>query len=193
MSCGQCLNSPPRFHSCTAFYQYQQPLDYLITRFKHHHDRAAQRAVTHLFEHGCARTQPLANAADYTSQVVVPTPLHWKKLWKRGFNQSYILAKIAAAQWQLPLVTIKRNRGTPSQQGLSRKQRTANLRSAFSTEADFTGARVLVVDDVVTTGATADALATCLLGAGAHRVDILALARTPSPQQAQAFGSPAGR
>ena len=118
---------------------------------------------------------------------VVPVPLHRKRLRERGFNQSHLLARsLAASQAAGPEAlhvdadVLRRIRPTASQTGLGRKDREANLKNAFAVNPgkSVAGLRLLVVDDVFTTGATVNECARGLLNAGAGRVDILTLART---------------
>jgi ComF family protein len=113
--------------------------------------------------------------------AVVPMPLHWLKRWQRGFNQAELLAVEIARRWNAPLRrVVRRSRATASQTGLTNAKRRANVQGAFAVRrgSQLEGQRILVVDDVVTTGATASACARVLKRAGARYVAILALART---------------
>lgn len=113
--------------------------------------------------------------------VIAPVPLHRKRLRQRGFNQAYLLVR----RWDLPDETVVqrdllvRSRATAPQTGLDRRQRRLNIKNAFSVRrpGQSTGRRVLLVDDVFTTGATAEACAGALIRDGAERVDVLTLAR----------------
>ncbi|WP_317931125.1 ComF family protein [Halioxenophilus sp. WMMB6] len=174
-SCGDCQATPPHFQHCYTPYRYGFPLDYLVTLCKHHRHRGAERLLGQLL-------------ADYGEKLpwpewdaLVPVPLHWRKLWRRGFNQAQSLAQALHPPQPLPILRARRTRATPAQQQLNRRQRLANLRGSFVIDQPVTGLRLLLVDDVVTTGATANSLAQTLLKAGASRVDLLALARTPTP------------
>ena len=116
--------------------------------------------------------------------VVLPVPLHWRRLWRRGFNQAEWFAQPVAEELGLPLRTawLARRRPTPSQTTFNRIQRLANLEGAFGLTAAGTavaGERVLLVDDVITTGATVEACARVLREAGAAGITVLAVARTP--------------
>ncbi|WP_414710064.1 ComF family protein [Pseudorhodoplanes sp.] len=117
------------------------------------------------------------------AEVVVPVPLHWRRMWARRFNQSATLAKLLADPRGLPLEVsaLKRVKATPQQVGLSKSERAANVQGAFRVEpsgkAGIMRRHVLLVDDVLTSGATVDACARALLRAGARQVDVLIFAR----------------
>jgi ComF family protein len=112
--------------------------------------------------------------------ALVPVPLHWARRWRRGFNQAEVLARAVARQHRLPVLrgSLRRLRATPPQQG-DIEARRRNVRDAFAVTAgtDVAGLRLLLVDDVFTTGATVDACARVLLRAGAADVGVLTLAR----------------
>lgn len=116
---------------------------------------------------------------------LVPTPVHWRKRWQRGFNQTEILAQKLGSSLQLPVVhALRQTRYHEPQKELGRQQRQKNLRQSLAINARFSplirGAHIALVDDVVTTTATARALSELLIKAGAQQVDIWALARTPN-------------
>lgn len=122
--------------------------------------------------------------------AVLPVPLHWQRLWRRGFNQAAWFAQPVAEELGLPLQTrwLARRRPTPSQTTLNRAERLANLEHAFGLTAAATaaaGGRVLLVDDVVTTGATVEACARVLREGGAETVTVLAVARTPLQEDSE--------
>ena len=120
------------------------------------------------------------------ADMVAPVPLHRRRLFARRYNQAAILAAAIARQSGRPFVPdlLRRTRRTPSQAGLSRRARALNLRGAFAVpdrrRDRAAGARVVLVDDVMTTGATAAACARALRRAGVARVDVLTLARVVS-------------
>jgi ComF family protein len=120
------------------------------------------------------------------ADALVPVPLHWRRLWARRFNQSTALAKAVGQASGLPVAheALKRVKATPQQVGLSRNERALNVQGAFRVPDDgrveVTGRRLVLVDDVLTSGATVDACARCLLRAGAANVDVLVLARVVS-------------
>jgi len=119
------------------------------------------------------------SASDY--DVVIPVPLHWRRLWWRGFNQAALLAGEVANRLKLPLDTtaISRRRYTTPQTARHHDERIKNVRRAFvvAHPERINKRRVLIVDDVMTTGATVDECARVLLAAGAKHVDVFTLAR----------------
>jgi len=122
--------------------------------------------------------------------VVVPMPLHWRRRWERGFNQSELLAREIGRRWNVPVEkTIRRVKPTAPQAGLTNAKRRANVSGAFESRKNrrLNGARVLLVDDVMTTGATAAACARVLKRAGAAHVALLAVARTDRRMALQSF------
>ena len=172
--CGQCLQSPPRFDDCVAAWEYTYPLDQLISRFKYQGrwlegNLLAELALPRLR----AQIQP---------DLIVAVPMHWQRRLKRGFNQADIIARHWASALNIPMLHgLYRQHANPPQQGLSARQRHRNLQSAFALHADALVAdkHIALVDDVVTTAATANNLAAILRKAGAERISVWCLARTP--------------
>jgi ComF family protein len=121
------------------------------------------------------------------ADALVPVPLHWRRRWARRFNQSAVLAAEISRNSGVPVETgaLKRIKPTPQQVGLSRPQRAANVQGAFRVPEDgraaVTGRRLILVDDVLTSGATVDGCARALLRAGAANVDVLVFARVADP------------
>jgi ComF family protein len=116
------------------------------------------------------------------ADALVPVPLHWRRLWARRFNQSAALATAISAAVNVPMTTaLKRVRATPQQVGLSKTERAHNVQGAFRVppagKPEIAGRRLVLVDDVMTSGATVDACARALLRAGASQVDVLVFAR----------------
>jgi ComF family protein len=137
---------------------------------------------------------------DERVDLIVPVPMHWWRKWRRGFNQSELLAQAVAREAGIPFAdAMRRTRNTPPQAGLSDHERRHNLTGAFSVPAKrrVEGRRVLLIDDVMTTGATTSACGAALLRAGAERVLVLTVARadrriaSPAPR-ARAKSNDAG-
>ncbi len=174
--CGQCLRRPPAFAGCRAAWQYGYPLDQMINGFKHRrrHDLGALLAELWL------QRQALADSG--RPELLVPVPLHWRRQLWRGFNQAERLAQHWGRHWGIPVAdALRRVKPTPAQQQLDAAGRRRNLRGAFALRQPqaVRGRHIALVDDVVTTGATAQALADILGRAGARRVEVWCLARTP--------------
>ena len=179
--CRHCLRRPPRFHRCLSAFCYRPPVDHLLLHYKHARQLANGRVLAQQWLQACGD-----DARNELPNALVPTPLHWQRRWQRHFNQSRLLAEYWSRALQLPVEdALLRRRRTAPQQGLTAAQRRRNLRRAFlfNPRADVAGKHLALVDDVVTTGATANAAAAILLDAGAQRVDIWCLARTPEPGQ----------
>src|SRR5262249_24349642 len=117
------------------------------------------------------------------ADALIPVPLHWRRLWVRRFNQSAALAGVISGLAHVPLIHrgLKRTRATPQQVGKSKTERADNVQGAFRVaaehEPDIAGRRLLLIDDVLTSGATVDACTRALLRAGASHVDVLIFAR----------------
>jgi ComF family protein len=124
------------------------------------------------------------------ADVLVPVPLHWRRGWSRRYNQSGALARVIERQSGVKLVSeaLQRVRPTEQQIGLSRTERASNVQGAFKVatdrKADIAGRRVILIDDVLTSGATADACARALLRAKAAQVDVLVFARVVDAHKA---------
>lgn len=177
LKCGACLADPPAFARARAVWRYDGAARATIVAFKHG-DRPEQ--ARHLAP---ALARAVAGLLDVADLVVVPVPLHRGRIWRRGYNQAALLARALARLVRRPVVldALLRVRATPPQQGLDRAARRANVRRAFAVNPSRTvhvrGRTVLLVDDVMTTGATLDACATALLKAGAREVRVATLAR----------------
>jgi ComF family protein len=146
------------------------------------------RELIHLYKYG--RMKPLAqplsrflSAAlprDERFDFITPVPLHWRRQWQRGFNQSELLARALSRRIGIPMVkALKRVRSTQTQAGLSNTNRRRNVTLAFrcAKSADVRDQRILLIDDVMTTGSTAAACALALKRAGAGRISLLTVAR----------------
>lgn len=179
--CGPCLRHPPAFDQARAFCLYEGSVMEMIHAFKY----AGRQELAAPLAFFMAETW-----RDHWTAApdrIFPVPMSTFSLWKRGFNQAGILARAFAAEmgWSgkmAPLIDVKsfvKIKKTASQTGLGRAERKANVRNAFGVKKDLTGEHILLVDDVLTTGATAHACAKALRKAGALSVSVLTVARTP--------------
>jgi ComF family protein len=157
------------------------------------------RALTHAYKYGDRLDlAPLIGAwmaragreLIAEADALVPVPLHWRRLWARRFNQSATLARAISAVAGAPVIddALQRVRPTAQQVGLSKSARAENVQGAFRVLADgkakVTGRRLILIDDVLTSGATCDTCARALLRAGAKQVDVLVFARVVGPSRA---------
>ncbi len=172
--CGPCQTDPPPFARAraAAIYEEEGPAGQAIKRFKYSR-RLDMLPVMH---HWLRR--PLCQDLALTADLVAPVPLHPRRLRQRGFNQSLLLAQ-AFPEVRLERELITRVRHTPPQTGLNPKARRDNVKGAFTVPgADMVkGKKILLIDDVFTTGATVKECARVLRKAGARQVDILTVAR----------------
>jgi ComF family protein len=171
--CALCRLGLAGFDQVYSFGWYEGPLRTLIHLFKY----GGVRPLARVFGKYLKRALPVEREFD----LVVPMPLHWKRRWDRGFNQAALLAREVARRFGVPVSkVVRRSRATPPQAGLTHAKRRANVRGAFKVKRGtrLNGLRVLLIDDVLTTGATAAACARELKRAGAAHVTVLALART---------------
>lgn len=168
--CGACLKDPPHFDRTIAAFRYDFPLDRVIHALKYGH----QLALAHWFG-----KQMLARLTDHAFDRIVPLPLHIDRLRERGFNQAGEIAKTLGARLGLPvdLDALARTRATPPQAELTDKERRRNVRGAFECNSDLGAQRLLLVDDVMTTGATANECARTLKIHGARSVTVVVAAR----------------
>lgn len=182
MTCGPCLKQPPAFERVVVPWTYGFPVDSLITRFKH----SAKWPFGHLLAELLARFLLHRFDEDLDRpDTLVPVPLAIKRLRQRGFNQAAMLAGWLGTRLDIACdeKLLLRVQDTSAQQLLKADARKKNLRNAFALapHATIKGRHLALVDDVLTTGATAQALARLLMDAGAARVDVYCLARTPKP------------
>lgn len=187
--CPQCLHEPPAFELCRVPCRYESPLDWLIHAFKYRGHSVAGRALSRLLGDYLV-AQRETGPPQAWPELLVPVPMHWSRRLHRGFNQTELLAADLGRQLGLPAArrALVRRRRTPPQPGLSRRQRAHNLRGACTVRQPhrLAGRRVALVDDVVTTAATARTLARLLIEAGASGVELWALARTPDESHSRA-------
>ncbi len=173
--CGACLKRPPRFERCRAVFAYAFPVDALVQRLKYASELSLAGFMARQLEWEVA-PHPLPD-------LILPMPLHPRRLGERGFNQSLEIGRILARRLHVPMraQVCRRIRDTPAQAGLDLKERRRNLRGAFRCEEGLRGMRVALLDDVLTTGASLDELAHAARQAGAWEVEAWVVARTLPP------------
>lgn len=174
--CGACVREPPPLDACYAAVPYAYPWSTLLARFKFNGEPGWARALAERMEAAPGVREEIARA-----DRVLPLPLAPRRLAERGFNQALLLAR-ALAGAKVDASLLLRLRETGSQTALDRKERRANVRHAFGIEPLRAGAlrgqSVLLVDDVMTSGASLHAAAEVVRHAGAQRVAAVVLART---------------
>lgn len=176
--CGSCLRSPPAFSATFCAFVYEFPVNRLLHRFKDQRDLVSGQILSRLLSRAAADfLQPLIPL----KPVIVPVPLHPLRYLSRGFNQSAIIAGLLADALSLNTASLlSRNRFTGSQKQLDRHTRQKNIRGAFTARNSHRHTTAILVDDVITTGATADDCTRALRHAGIDNVVVVAIARTPA-------------
>lgn len=180
-TCPDCTRHHPSFDRATAVWAYAFPLDTLIRDFKYgHHLYLGRFFADHLAETLLA---DWATNGQPRPDLIVPMPLHRNRLRARGFNQAAEIARHLSRHLAVPCAydALLRLHDTPPQAGLHRDARWHNLIGAFGCPHPLNTPRVLLVDDVLTTGASLSACADTLRQAGATQVDIAVVARTLTP------------
>ncbi|WP_230342373.1 ComF family protein [Methylobacillus arboreus] len=172
--CGHCIQAPPAFDTTRSLFQYQFPLSALLQQYKYRQLLTLAHSLGNLLaEH--VRQQSFADC-------IIPMPLHKQRLQQRGFNQSVEIAKVVSKQLHIPLnlQACARIKPTPPQASLPYKQRIKNMHGAFDCNTSLQGMKVVLLDDVMTTGASLNALAKTVKAAGASHVECWVIARTLS-------------
>jgi ComF family protein len=181
--CGECLRQAPPYGHCVVACDYAHPWSGLIAAWKFHGRLELSAALAERLASALARSEGGIGPVDF----VLPMPLSATRRIERGYNQAWELARRVAAlrRVQARADALERVLDAPAQAALARRERLANLRAAFvvpaPARADLRGRDLALVDDVLTTGATAAEATQALLRAGARSVQLWALARTPAP------------
>ena len=171
--CGLCRRGLSGFDAAYSFGSYEGTLRKLIQLLKYGKVSTLAKPMGRML----ADALPRERAYD----LIVPMPMHWRRRWSRGFNQAELLARVIARLLNTPIrKAVRRSKATPPQAGLTSAQRRANMSGAFRIRRPrvVRGKRILLIDDVFTTGATAAACARVLKRAGAAHVAVLTVART---------------
>ncbi|HET6654802.1 MAG TPA: ComF family protein [Gammaproteobacteria bacterium] len=166
-TCGRCLQTPPPFDAALCAFHYRFPVDRLLVKLKFHGKLGYARELGALLAERIEQ-----HHGERLPEAIAPVPLHPRRARNRGFNQAAEIARAVGARLDLPVVTdiCARHRDTAAQSSLSAAARQANIRGAFSARRPLPARRWAIVDDVVTTGATAGEVARALLAAGASSV-----------------------
>ena len=185
LHCGNCLQQEPAWDRMVIIGRYNEPLSTLIHRFKFQRqfwlDRTLARLL-YLAIRNARRTHGLM-----LPEVILPVPLHHFRQWQRGYNQADLLARQLSKWLNIPVKNdlITRTKRTPTQRGLSAKDRRQNLKNAFQLSAkvsakarDFPYHHVALIDDVITTGSTLNEIAELLRKANVAHIQVWGLART---------------
>lgn len=173
IECVRCFPRPPAFDSCLSGCAYRYPVDQMIKRLKYQ----ARLDLAH------ALSRPLLETVERNMAVfpdcLVPTPMHDTRLRRRGFNQAREIARVLSRRLSLPVddALLRRHKVTAYQYELRPEQRKKNVMGAFSLIKSIRYENIAVVDDILTTGATADELARLLKRNGAQHVQVWCLAR----------------
>jgi ComF family protein len=177
-TCARCLARPPRIARTRAAVAYDDLSRSLAVRLKYGRKVAMARIMAHYMA-PLVKPEPGA--------ILVPVPLHRSRLWTRGFNQSALVARELSRRLKIPAnpMVLRRTRRTPALKGMSPLQRRKTVAGAFAItdKAAVAGKTIVLVDDVLTTGSTAEACARALARAGAERVELVTWARVVKPSQ----------
>lgn len=184
--CGDCLKNPKPFTACYCSLTYQKPISALIHAFKH---KSAWGIGSDLCQHWLNHNSQVVNRiASNANTLVVPVPSHKQQTIKRGYTPTRYLAQQLAQSANLPYGHLLQSHLHQAQKNLNRAQRLRNLTGIFYIDEQhnqvlkpYKGLNIVLVDDVVTSCATAIAASQVLLHAGAASVEVWALARTPAP------------
>ena len=174
--CGSCLSHPPPFDAARAAFLFQGTVRELIHRYKYNRHIQLRRPL------GLLLAEMLApDVTKWEADLLLPVPLHRRRLRKRGFNQAALLVELLAREWRLPLERhlLQRVRWTEPQVNLPAPARPGNVKGAFALKsgAEVSGKRIILVDDVFTTGSTIAECSRVLKRAGATAVFAVTLAR----------------
>lgn len=166
--CAPCMDQPPRHDGVRAAVAYGQVARDVVLRLKYSRKTGHAQTIANL----------LARHIEGEG-LIIPVPLHRWRLWGRGFNQAALIAQTLSKMSALPVAfdRLERKRATRSMRGLSSRKRADAVRGAFRVSGRIAGGTVWLVDDVYTSGATANACAAVLKRAGAERVIVLTWAR----------------
>ena len=173
--CGSCLKSAPKFDSCFSPFIYEGAVADLISGLKFSAQLQSGRLLASLMR------REIEGSRIKLPDIIIPIPLHSRRLRERGYNQSLELGRHLARRLQLPLDrrSCVRTRITEAQSSLPKNKRIKNVRGAFALRRKIHAGHVVLLDDVVTTGSTVNELAGVLKKSGVEQVSVWSIARTP--------------
>ena len=176
-TCAKCLAQPPKLDRIRAALAYDDMARGVVLKLKYGRKVGLARVM--------ARYMSSLRGDWPDDALVVPVPLHRWRLWNRGFNQSGEIARALGRRWGLPVVqdALVRTRRTQPLKGMNPNQRRDMVRGAFAASSMVSGRTIVLIDDVMTSGSTAEACATALRRAGAVRVELICWARVVHPGQ----------
>ncbi|MCX7125210.1 MAG: ComF family protein [Gammaproteobacteria bacterium] len=170
--CGSCMANPPPFDNTFSLFQYAAPISSLITKLKFHGDLSIAKLFSHYWINFLSEKKTLP-------ELIIPKPLHYKRLKERGFNQALEIAKPIGKHFQITIDTKSciKLKNTAPQSSLSAAMRRQNLKNGFALSYSITAKHVAILDDVMTTGNTVSEMSQLLRISGVERVDIWCCAR----------------
>jgi ComF family protein len=177
-SCGRCLSRPPIFDRCESVLGYTLEASHLIRQLKYNQKTSVAHVMAYLL------AEHLEHHREVLPEVIIPMPIHRNRLYRRGFNQTMEIAKYLGALLDIPVdyKSCQRTRHTESQTGLSNRGRRENVRGAFRMLREVPYQHVAILDDVLTTGASAEELTRVLKSAGVAHVEVWCCVRTEEHQ-----------
>lgn len=175
--CGQCLKHSPHFDNTVVGFDYRSPIDGWLRQFKFHKKGLYARLLTEIYIEKLARL--FEQQPEQIPQVLIPMPLHWRRLAQRGFNQAHTIAQYLSQHFEIPIVytSVTRTRYTKAQSSLGLLSRKSNIQGAFLIRNLNAMDHVAIIDDIITTGSTVNELSKQLKFKGVCRVSVWALAR----------------
>jgi ComF family protein len=179
--CGTCLSHPPAYAATYALFPYEYPIISMIRKIKFQHQLCFAQALGELF---AQKAQTTWYAHKPLPDLLIPIPLHLKRLSERGFNQALEIARPISKKLQLAIdyKGIVRSKATLAQSGLSAAKRAHNIANAFKVRRDYTGLKIALLDDVITTGHTITECSRMLKKHGAASIEIWCCARRGLPK-----------
>ena len=172
--CGRCITNPPHFDACFCPFQYKGAVKAAIQDFKYYEKPETVKQLAQLF------IKELESNGVEHPELLIPTPLHTSRLRARGYNQSLLLTKQLSKQLDIPYNSkaIIKNKKTAPQARLKLKERQRNVKNCFQLSTFINAKNVAIIDDVVTTGSTANEIAKILKKNGVDYVHVWGLAHT---------------